>query len=285
LTFSAALGFAAVENVKYFTDLRLETNIVAARSFMSVPGHMFFGAIWGYALGRKLVRKKTSVFGFFILAALAHASFDAFLSFPGGFLVGIGVMVALALGFIAMLRAALRHGTIEAAPPGRSAAAEPPPSKGRLAFRVGGPVVFYASTFALIILAVAVIHTGSAYEEIHRRATTLFLAIVTLLLSAFGLAIYFVSTTIPLDVVLDASGVTFAGARTEWARIRGIDRRHVKGLFGHRGWLTLHAADGPLRIGPAPSARIDEIGRALDSYVRSRAEEPPPQASAPPGAG
>src|SRR5262249_43986258 len=64
---ASALGFAAIENIKYFAANRLSGLVVTGRAFTSVPLHMFVGAIWGYALGRKLVRKKTSVILYFLL--------------------------------------------------------------------------------------------------------------------------------------------------------------------------------------------------------------------------
>src|SRR4029077_15647230 len=74
--------------------------------------HMFFGAIWGYALGRRLVSKKISVLGFLLLAALAHGTFDATLSTDGMQLAAALVMACLAVVFIAVLRSALRHGAV-----------------------------------------------------------------------------------------------------------------------------------------------------------------------------
>src|SRR5439155_1969549 len=79
----SALGFAAVENVKYFTVGRLSAVIVIVRTFMSIPAHMFFGAIWGYAAGRKLVARRTSIALFLALAALLHGAFDTFLAIDG----------------------------------------------------------------------------------------------------------------------------------------------------------------------------------------------------------
>jgi RsiW-degrading membrane proteinase PrsW (M82 family) len=265
---AAALGFAAVENVKYFTDLRLATSVIAARTFTSVPAHMFFGAIWGYALGRKLVRKKTSVVGFFLLAALAHAAFDTFLSLPGGFLVAFLLMAALSFAFIGMLRSSLRFGAVEP-----KAASDAPQSRDRIALGVGSPLAFFLSGGAMVVCAGILVISGGAYEQANGRASPLFLGFVTALLGLFGLAVYVLSTSLPLDVVLDASGVTFAGGRTPWAKIRGIERRHARGAFGSRGWLTLRTDDGPLRIGPADSTRIEEIARTIESYLGSRSPQ------------
>src|SRR5262249_48089093 len=78
-----SLGFAAAENIRYFALGRLSAPLVIARCFMSIPAHMFFGAIWGYALGAKLVDPKTRTWVWLLLAASCHGLFDALLSTEG----------------------------------------------------------------------------------------------------------------------------------------------------------------------------------------------------------
>jgi RsiW-degrading membrane proteinase PrsW (M82 family) len=106
---AAALGFAAVENVKYFAIGRMSGVVIAVRAFVSVPAHLFFGAIWGYALGRQLVSKNVSLLTFFAVAAAAHGTFDALLSTDGMQLASTLLVLGLAFGFVAMLQHALRY--------------------------------------------------------------------------------------------------------------------------------------------------------------------------------
>jgi RsiW-degrading membrane proteinase PrsW (M82 family) len=88
---TAALGFAAIENVFYV----LQYGPVAAlfRAFVSVPGHAFYGAIMGYSLGEAKVRKAPLlVVRGLALAILLHAIFDTLTQFTG--LLGLIVLPA-----------------------------------------------------------------------------------------------------------------------------------------------------------------------------------------------
>ena len=51
---------------------------------MSVPAHMFFGAIWGYALGARLVEKRLTRLALPRSPPRRHGAFDALLSIDGG---------------------------------------------------------------------------------------------------------------------------------------------------------------------------------------------------------
>ena len=46
---AASLGFATIENILYVLDGGLAVGIV--RAIASVPGHVVFACIWGFALG------------------------------------------------------------------------------------------------------------------------------------------------------------------------------------------------------------------------------------------
>jgi RsiW-degrading membrane proteinase PrsW (M82 family) len=250
---AAALGFAAVENVKYFALGRMSGVIIPVRAFMSVPGHMFFGALWGYAMGRKLVSRRTSVIAFFALAALAHGTFDALLSTDGFQLVATLLMLALAVAFVATLRSALRHGAVSSAARTRREQ-EPPPTRPmpvstppRAYFRVGTPAAFYGCAAGMVACAIALTALGGVYELHHHRAGVVFVVVATTLLGLFGLAAYGASATIPLDVAIDAQGVTFAGACTAWAAIVGFDAE----VTGSRAVLRLQTREGIIRMGPA----------------------------------
>ena len=108
----ASLGFAAAENIRYFAVGRMSAPLVIARCFMSVPAHMFFGALWGYALGAKLVTPGKRRWAWLLVAAAMHGLFDALLSTDGAGLLAVGLNVGLASVFIVLVRHSLRHGIV-----------------------------------------------------------------------------------------------------------------------------------------------------------------------------
>ncbi len=95
-----SLGFAAVENVFYL--LKHGLSLIVARSLISVPGHLVFGAIWGYGLARAKFGQRHKgdlllpTLPWVLAAGLAHAAYD--------FLVLLGLGTAwLILPFLAVL--------------------------------------------------------------------------------------------------------------------------------------------------------------------------------------
>jgi len=254
---ASALGFAAVENIKYFAFGRMSGVVIAMRAFETVPAHMFFGAIWGYGMGRTLVSRKARVLPFLLLAALAHGTFDALLSTDGVQVFATLLVLVLAVVFVIMLRKALRYGAVPPAP--QIDLEAPPPTEpmpesqlARTYFRVGSPGRFMAAAIGMVSCAFALTLLGTVYELLHHRVNIVVLAIGALLLGLFGLAAWAVSATIPLDVALDASGITYAGARTAWAAISGAALEQA----GSRAYVSLQTPEGAVRIGPtdAPNA-------------------------------
>jgi RsiW-degrading membrane proteinase PrsW (M82 family) len=67
---AAGLGFAAVENIFYVLEGGIAVGVM--RAIASVPGHMIFSCIWGYALGRAKFQKGAGR-GPIIIAGLAGA--------------------------------------------------------------------------------------------------------------------------------------------------------------------------------------------------------------------
>jgi RsiW-degrading membrane proteinase PrsW (M82 family) len=258
---AAALGFAAAENVKYFAVGRLTGTLVALRGFVTVPAHMFFGALWGYAWGRTLVSRRTSVLPYLLLAALAHGTFDALLSIDGAQYAAAVVVPLLGVAFFVMLRNLLRYGVVRRPAAGGAPMTDPVPASvlPRLYFRVGSSFRFAACATGMLALAFALIVLGMAYENLHERVNLDFVAIASVILALFGLAAYGVTATIPLDAAVDAQGITYAGRRVPWGAIFGVALdEHATGTV-----VVVRSAGGDLRIGPTRAARARALADAI----------------------
>jgi RsiW-degrading membrane proteinase PrsW (M82 family) len=249
---ASALGFAAVENVKYFAMGRMSPALIVIRMFMSVPAHLFFGAIWGFALGRTLVQPRTRVLGYVALAALVHGAFDTFLSYPRLTGLALAVNLGMATLFVLLLRQSLRHGVVT---PGTNAV---DPNR-RAFFAVGSAGGFAVSAIALHVVA-ALLFVSSAYAAGEQTRVGLFFVLaMSSLVTLLGVSAYFLSATIPLDAVLDDYGVTFAGATRAWSSIRAVNP-------SPRG-LHVLSTEGDLWIGPAGGDRILPIARAITRRI------------------
>jgi RsiW-degrading membrane proteinase PrsW (M82 family) len=248
----ASLGFAAAENVRYFAIGRLNAPLVIARCFMSVPAHMFFGAIWGYGLGARLVDPKKRAWVWLGLAAACHGLFDALLSTEGGAVPAIILNLGLASVFVVLVRDALRHGVVT--PEMRAIRPED-----RALFRVGRPVLFWTSAIVLHLLALGIFGLGAYYQMAHHRPSAAFVIGSSLMLALLGFAALGLSATLPLDVAVDAYGVTFAGAARPWRKIRGVAARPHQ--------IELDCEGGPIVLGPGPANVIDALRRELEKNL------------------
>ncbi len=266
---ASALGFAAVENVKYFAVGRLGGTLIVARLFMSVPGHMFFGALWGYALGQKLVRKKTPVWAYLLLAALLHGAFDTMLSIEGTALGAMLENLLLAGLFVILLRRSLRHGAVE------KGSEDAPLSTQRWLFSVGSPWLFVLYVIGFHVAAVVCFGVGIYFEVAHHRIGIVFVYVCAALVSLIGFIGYGIAQTMPLDVAVDAVGITFAGSARKWSRVTAIERFTTWGVVGPRHNVRVRSPDGDLVIGPASQARVDELGGRLTA-ARSAVPAPAP---------
>lgn len=248
----ASLGFAAAENVHYFAAGRLNAPLVIARCFMSIPAHLFFGAIWGYGLGLRLVDPKARAGAYFLAAAAAHGLFDALLAVRGAGLAAVVLNVVLASTFVALVRRALRHGIVDDA----AKAVRP---EHRKLFRVGRPKSFLLSAVVFHAVALGIFVLGAWYQLARRRPELEFVLGSSALLVLLGAAAYAISATLPLDVVVDDHGVTFAGAARPWRTIRGVSTEgpHV----------VLDCEGGPVLLGPATEGTRTRLVAALRSYL------------------
>ncbi len=138
----------------------------------------------------------------------------------------------------------------------------PPSELPRTYFRVGSPAAFMASAIAMVLCAFAVTVLGTVYELLQHRVNVVVVLIGAILLGLFGLAAWAVSATIPLDVAIDAQGITFAGATTEWRAITGVNVEPR----GSRANVRLETAEGPVRIGPTDA----QTATAIVGSIRSR---------------
>ena len=99
---ASALGFAAVEN-GFVLHAHPTGGIWIARTLLSLPAHVFFACLWGYALGRaKRVKTRVPVFpAAFVGAIVAHGLYAHFVYGRGpGALLGVTPLLAL-MGFVA----------------------------------------------------------------------------------------------------------------------------------------------------------------------------------------
>jgi len=259
---AAALGFAAAENLEYLAVGRVEGALVVSRAFMSVPAHLFFGSIWGYALGRRLVHPERRVWPLFLAAAALHGLFDTCLSIDGAGLWALAVAFVAASIFVVHLRLALRHGPVTHAP-GTTPEARGP----RELFRVGSRRVFAAFVVAMYLAAAAVFvlalfgHSG--------RAGVAFGAASAVGLGLLGWAARGVAATLPLDVVVDDIGVTFAGAAVDYGDVLRIERRRLAGSPRRQEQMIIVCDRRRLVLGPASRETIDALSHALAMRLSS----------------
>ena len=240
---ASSVGFAAAENFEYLVRGRLGLSSLATRGLVCVPGHMFLGALWGYALGQVLVtRSRARVALFFAVAAVAHGAYDTLCSIPDLAIFAKVLQVCLAVVFVALVRRALRHGVID------RRALRPPgdwPS-----VPIGQPVVFWIFA-ALMCGATALLESIGIEQAIHPRETFAHLAESAALVLALGALAYALTETMPLDVVIDDHGVTLAGAMRPCSAILAMKRQRTR--------VVLSTTEGPLLLGPAGRAIRDRL--------------------------
>ncbi len=116
---AAGLGFATLENVIYVFSsyqeslvLALETGLL--RGVLSVPGHVLFSAMWGYALGQArflpVRRGKAVIFQGLLIAMAAHALFNFLLISDLGFaILALVVVPALWIAVHRRIRTSLEE--------------------------------------------------------------------------------------------------------------------------------------------------------------------------------
>ncbi len=99
---ASSLGFAAVEN-GFILHAHPQGGIWIARALVSLPAHVFFACLWGYALGRaKQEKTRIPVFpAAFVAAIVAHGLYAHFVYGRGpGALLAVSPLLAV-MGFVA----------------------------------------------------------------------------------------------------------------------------------------------------------------------------------------
>jgi hypothetical protein len=132
----------------------------------------------------------------------------------------------------------------------------------RTFFRVGSPVAFFACAAGMVACAFALTLLGTVYELMHHRVNVAFVVVSTIILAVFGGLAHGASSTIPLDVAIDAQGVTYSGARTPWTAIALVDVEAL-GRRGRRALVRLHTMAGIVKLGPTTAANADAIASAV----------------------
>jgi hypothetical protein len=232
------------------------------RAFTAVPAHMFFGAIWGYALGRRLVAPATRLGSYLLLAALMHGAFDTFLSIDGLGLLALFVNLAVASLFIVFLRSALRHGVVTP-----EAASVDPAS--RELFPMGSRGLFAFFAVGMHLLAALIFGLGAYVQSRDWRVGFGFIGFATVLLGLFGVMAYGLTESMPLDVVVDDYGVTFGGAAVPWEVISRFEQR-VLGR-GRMHEIRVRTPGGGMCLGPGPARTVEQLAQAIAARMRERA--------------
>lgn len=265
---AAALGFAAAENVRYLALGRVDGPLVASRAFMSVPAHLFFGTIWGYALGRRLVRPEARVWPLFLGAAALHGLFDTCLSIDGAGIWAFLVAFAVASLFVVHLRSALRYGPVT--PRG----AAPLPDRGhRELFRMGSRRVF-AAFVVLVYLFSGVVFLLALFGQDGRSGIAFgipFGLASATALGVLGWSARGIAASLPLDAVIDDVGVTFAGAAIPYGEVQRIERRRVRGSLQKQEQMLIIGGTRRLILGPASHDVIDALSAALARHLSAEA--------------
>jgi hypothetical protein len=129
----------------------------------------------------------------------------------------------------------------------------------RVMVTLGSPFAFMVCVVALHVLAACVFAASATIEGGHERVGLLFVLGMGWLIALLGVVAYGLSRTMPLDVVLDDRGVTFAGAARAWSTIRAVEPT-AQGL-------QLRSTAGDVWIGPGPDAVLAPIARAIASRI------------------
>ena len=203
-----------------------------------------------------------------LAAATLHALFDTCLSIDGAQLWAVPVALGVASIFIYQLRVSLRHGAIS---PTRLRSASRSRGPQQL-FRMGSNGVFAAFAGAMYLFA-ALVFLLTLVRPVG-RADVLRLAFSAVALGLLGWAARGVAASLPLDVVIDDSGVTFAGAEVLYSDLVRIERQRVLGSPRRQEQMIVWGGARKLILGPANRETMDALAHALAMRLTSVALAP-----------
>jgi protease PrsW len=252
---AASLGFAALENMKFFALAQMSAPVVLGRALLTVPAHMFFGTLWGFALGRRIVFPKTRLAPYVLAAAFAHGVFDIFVTRRNARLLALGEMMALTSVFLILVRKSLQRGSVHSA----HLAIE---STQRALFPIGNRALFRTAVVCLYALgALSFLYTFVFFSGTN---TSIGAALGAGALGvALGTCVFSIPATMPLDVAVDRSGITLAGSTIGWNEIEQVRSTPIAVLLVTR--------DGLVTLGPTTAGGQKKILEAtlfgIDTYT------------------
>jgi RsiW-degrading membrane proteinase PrsW (M82 family) len=90
---AASLGFATIENIGYILEFGFAVGIV--RAITSVPGHVIFSCIWGFALGRARFRPASERTGIILAGLFGGMLLHGIYNFSLGVFGALGALLIL----------------------------------------------------------------------------------------------------------------------------------------------------------------------------------------------
>jgi len=157
--------------------------------------------------------------------------------------------LVIAALFVVVLRKALRWGAV-----GRGHGISS--GMARVIFPVGQTGAFVMALIATYGFGYLLVDLGATAQWDGYRVSVELLAWSAVYGSLFVVAVWGVAAMMPLDVVLDDSGLTFAGAMLPWAEIRGVKRVD--------SWaVAVEGGRGDLHLGPGKQSIIDKLESAI----------------------
>ena len=159
--------------------------------------------------------------------------------------------------FIIVLRRALRWGVVS-----RDRGANAASAGARALFPVGRMGAFVIAVMSTYGFAYLMMELGASAEWAGYRVSGELVARSAVYGTLFVIAVWSIAAMMPLDVVVDDAGLTFAGATLPWAKIRGAKRIDA--------WTLAVANDArELRLGPGRREAIDALEAAITAHARA----------------
>jgi RsiW-degrading membrane proteinase PrsW (M82 family) len=90
---AAGLGFASIENILYVLGGGASVGII--RAITSVPGHVIFSCIWGFALGTAKFRPASQRRGIILMGLVGAILLHAIYNFSAEFFQALGLLLIL----------------------------------------------------------------------------------------------------------------------------------------------------------------------------------------------